>query len=206
MWCLILMAGGISGHMLFSVVNIDDPPSGISFNTHDGSMGRWYTFTYTFTIKSWPFIKVADLSPIHSRKLSATDGTYGSKYWWNQGLALIQGQIYNPVHLGKYTIVLRIRHGTSLTSVLNWNHLTRSHRRWKGHVRVTKRTAKESQSYLVLRMLRMFNVDIFLLLIWWTHIVNLYILTYFDWIHLIMRCPSKSFQKVGNVEIYKLKS
>ncbi len=27
----------------------------------------------------------------------ATDGTYRSKYWWNQGLvALIQGQIYNP--------------------------------------------------------------------------------------------------------------
>ena len=32
-------------------------------------------------------IKVADLSPKHLRKLSATDGTYGSKYWWNQGLA-----------------------------------------------------------------------------------------------------------------------
>ncbi len=50
---------------------------------------------------SWPLqLKVADLSPIHFRKLSATDGTYKSKYWWNQGLAgfggLIQGQIYNP--------------------------------------------------------------------------------------------------------------
>ena len=40
--------------------------------------------------------KVVDLSPIHFWKLSAPDGTYGSKYWWNQGLALIQGQIYNP--------------------------------------------------------------------------------------------------------------
>ncbi len=37
------------------------------------------------------------LSPIHFWKESATDGTYRSKYWWNQGLAaLIQGQIYNP--------------------------------------------------------------------------------------------------------------
>ena len=27
------------------------------------------------------------LSPKHLRKQSATDGTYGSKYWWNQGLA-----------------------------------------------------------------------------------------------------------------------
>ena len=26
--------------------------------------------------------KVADLSPIHVRKQSSTDGTYGSKYWF----------------------------------------------------------------------------------------------------------------------------
>ncbi len=29
-------------------------------------------------------------------KQAAADGTYGTRYWWNQGLALIQGQIYNP--------------------------------------------------------------------------------------------------------------
>ena len=44
----------------------------------------------------WPNFKVEDLSPIHVRKLSATDGTYVSKYWWNQGLALIQGPNLQP--------------------------------------------------------------------------------------------------------------
>ena len=32
----------------------------------------------------------------HSRKLSATDGTWGSKYWFQGFGGLIQGQIYNP--------------------------------------------------------------------------------------------------------------
>ena len=36
------------------------------------------------------------ICPLYIFGNKATDGTYGSKYWCNQGLALIQGQIYNP--------------------------------------------------------------------------------------------------------------
>ena len=42
------------------------------------------------------FYKVADLALSYMFRNKATD-SYGSKYWWLQGLALIQGQICNPV-------------------------------------------------------------------------------------------------------------
>ena len=44
----------------------------------------------------FPQIKVAALSPIDFWKLSATDGTYGSNFWFAGFDGLIQGQIYNP--------------------------------------------------------------------------------------------------------------
>ena len=43
------------------------------------------------------YLKVADLSPIHFWKQSATDGAKKDLNIGFQGLALIQGQIYNPV-------------------------------------------------------------------------------------------------------------
>ncbi len=54
--------------------------------------------------KSLWFFKVADLSPIHFRKQAATDGTYGSKYWFPGFGGLIQGQIYNSV-FGSFTCI-----------------------------------------------------------------------------------------------------
>ena len=52
-------------------------------------------------------LKVADLSPRHSGKQSATDGTKLDLNIGFQGLALIQGQIYNPKN--PILVTLRIR-------------------------------------------------------------------------------------------------
>ena len=54
-----------------------------------------YYFAHSFSLIpekpslfSKKYHKVADLSPIHFRKQSATDGNYGSKYWgFTRGLA-----------------------------------------------------------------------------------------------------------------------
>ena len=54
--------------------------------------------------KSLWFFKASDLSPIHFRKQAATDGTYGSKYWFPGFGGLIQGQIYNSV-FGSFTCI-----------------------------------------------------------------------------------------------------
>ena len=56
--------------------------------------------TLLFVGKGEPCHKGADLSPIHFRKLSATDGTYGSGY-----LALIQGQFYKPVSTSVHAVM-----------------------------------------------------------------------------------------------------
>ena len=58
--------------------------------------GRWWFrvfFDVTFLEEDY---KVADLSPLDFRKQSATDTTKLDPNIGFQGLALIQGQIYNP--------------------------------------------------------------------------------------------------------------
>ena len=57
--------------------------------------------------------KVADLSPIHFRKQSHRRHQAGSKYWWNQGLALIHGPNLQPWIWRKYFFKPRHRMGWS---------------------------------------------------------------------------------------------
>ena len=71
--------------------------------------GIWFVFRFFFCLR----ISIADLSPIHFREQSHRWHQAGSKYWWNQGLALIHGPNLQPWIWRKYFFKPRHRMGWS---------------------------------------------------------------------------------------------
>ena len=78
----------------------------------DHNRNRWNLICIPIVFLPEDF-KVADLSPIHFRKQSHRWHQAGSKYWWNQGLALIHGPNLQPWIWRKYFFKPRHRMGWS---------------------------------------------------------------------------------------------
>ena len=96
----------------------------------DHNRNRWNLICIPIVFLPEDF-KVADLSPIHFRKQSHRWHQAGSKYWWNQGLALIHGPNLQPWIWRKYFFQTTSPDGMITPTVDGWrNKETSSDTTW----------------------------------------------------------------------------